>query len=116
MLEKTLVALAKEPIGGRLYPEVAPNNALCPYGVYSEIISPSINTLDDGAPIKNTLIQIDIWDKTAAGRLAAGELIAAKITEAFETGALQGIQLSRKSRYDAEANLYGYIYEYSFWY
>lgn len=116
MLEQTLVALAADPLGGRLYPEVAPDKPICPYGVYSEIISPTNNTLDDGAMINQTLIQIDVWDKTAAGRAVAGELLAEKISEAFESGSLQGIQQTRKSRYDTDAKLYGYIYEYSFWY
>lgn len=116
MLEQTLVALAADPLGGRLYPEVAPDKPICPYGVYSEIISPTNNTLDDGAPINQSMIQIDIWDKTAAGRAAAGEALAAKITEAFDNGTLRGVQHARKSRYDPDAKLYGYIYEYSFWY
>lgn len=116
MLEQTLVALAAVPLGGRLYPEVAPDNPVCPYGVYSEIASPSSNTLSDGRPINQSLIQIDIWDKTAAGRAAAGNALTEKIDAAFDNGTLQGVQHARKSRYDPDAKLYGYIYEYSFWY
>lgn len=116
MLEQTLVSLAAIPLGGRLYPEVAPDNPICPYGVYSEIISPTNNTLADGPLINQSLIQIDIWDKTAAGRSVAGEALAAQIAQAFNNGTLQGVQHARKSRYDPDTKLYGYIYEYSFWY
>lgn len=116
MLEQTLVSLAADPLSGRLYPESAPNNTTCPYGVYSEITRLTNNTLDDGAPINQALIQIDVWDKTAAGRIAAGESLFAKIDEAFNNGTLHGVLLSRKSTYDPDAKLYGYIYEYSFWY
>lgn len=116
MLEQTLVSLAAVPLSSRLYPESAPNNPNCPYGVYSEITRLTNNTLDDGVPINQALIQIDIWDKTAAGRIAAGEAMSAKIAEAFNDGTLQGLLLSRKSTYDPDAKLYGYIYEYSFWY
>ncbi len=116
MLEPLLVSVVASAIGGRFYPESAPDKPLCPYGVYSEIISPTKNTLDDGPLINQSLIQIDIWDKTAAGRSAAGDALVARIAEAFNNGTLQGVQQSRKSRYDQDAKLYGYIYEYSFWY
>ncbi|MCP5231084.1 MAG: DUF3168 domain-containing protein [Zoogloeaceae bacterium] len=115
-IEPTLVTMAAPCLAGGLHPNVAPQNAARPYGVYTAIVSPTLNTLSDGVPIHQDIVQIDVWDVTYAGALAAGEAFAAAVQAAFDTGTLTGIQRSRRGRYDAESQLHGFTYEFSFWY
>lgn len=114
-IEQTLVTLAAPYIAGGLHPNVAPQQAARPYGVYTSLVSPTHNTLGDGVPIKQDVFQVDVWDVTYQGALTAGDAFAAALQAAFDVGTLAGVQRSRRGRYDAEARLHGFMYEFSFW-
>lgn len=142
MIEETLVILAAPILAGGMHPNVAPQGCSRPYGVYTEIVSPTENTLSDGVPIQQSVLQIDIWDLTYAGAKAAGEaLVAALAAESAKVlgfwpdadpslgldftaatyqvaapDAVSCIQRSRRSRFDGDAKLHGFTYEFSFWY
>ena len=115
-IEQTLVAMAATLLTGGLHPNVAPQNGARPYGVYTLIVSPAHNTLSDGVTIQQDLFQVDIWDDTYPGALAAGNAFSAALQAAFEAGTMAGVQRSRRGRYDPETGLHGFTYEFSFWY
>jgi hypothetical protein len=116
MIEPVIVSLAVSNLAGGLHPNVAPQNCVRPYGVYLEVVSPTENTLSDGIPIQQSIIQITVWDVTYGGAKTSGDALAASIDGAFQSGALVGVQRSRRSQYDTAANLHGFLYEFSFWY
>ena len=115
-IEQTLVTLAAPYLAGGLHPNVAPQNGARPYGVYTSVVSPTQNTLSDGVRIQQDIFQVDVWDVTYQGALAAGEGLAAALQAAFDAGTISGVQRSRRGRYDPEARLHGFVYEFSFWY
>lgn len=114
--EKPLVALTKPILPGGLHPNVAPEKCPRPYGVFTEIVSPTEKTLDGNVPIQNSIVQIDIWAPTYAQAKACGESMEAAIKAANEADTLTAVQLSRRGRFDAETRLHGFMYEFSFWY
>ena len=115
-LEQTLVALATPILAGGLHPNCAPQHGARPYGVYTNVVSPTHNTLSDGMPIQQDIFQIDVWADTYQDALAVGNAFAAALQAAFDTGTITGVQRSRRGRYDAETGLHGFLYEFSFWY
>ena len=115
-IEQTLVTLAAPFLPGGLHPNVAPQNSARPYGVYTSIVSPTGNTLSDGVPINQDILQVDVWDVSYQGALTTGNAFAAALQAAFDAGTLTGVQRSRRGRYDPEAKLHGFTYEFSFWY
>lgn len=115
-IEQTLVTMAAPYLAGGLHPNVAPQNVTRPYGVYTLIVSPTHHTLSDGVPIQQDLFQVDVWDDTYQGALAAGNAFAAASQAAFDAGTITGVQRSRRGRYDPETGLHGFTYEFSFWY
>ena len=116
MIETTLVAIAAPLLAGGLNALVAPQNCARPYGVYTEIASPTSNTLADGVPIQQSILQIDIYDATFLGARTAGDALADAIQSAYDAGMLSGVQHSRRSLYEPETKLYRILYEFSFWY
>ncbi|WP_374690311.1 hypothetical protein [Accumulibacter sp.] len=114
-IEQTLVTLAAPILAGGLHPNCAPQNGARPYGVYTNVVSPTHNTLSDGVPIQQDIFQIDVWADTYEGALTAGNGFAAAVQDAFEAGTLTGVQRSRRGRYDPETGLHGFLYEFSFW-
>ncbi|MCM8580278.1 DUF3168 domain-containing protein [Accumulibacter sp.] len=114
-LEQMLVAMAAPLLAGGLHPNGAPQNGARPYGVYTNVVSPTHNTLSDGVPIQQDIVQIDVWADTYEGALTAGNTFAAAVQAAFQAGNLAGVQRSRRGRYDAETGLHGFTYEFSFW-
>jgi len=115
-IEQTLVAMAAPYLAGGLHPNVAPQNCARPYGVYSVVVSQTNNTLSDGVTINQDIFQVDVWDVTYQGALAAGEPFAAAMQAAFDAGTFTGIQRSRRGRYDADSKLHSFLYEFSIWY
>jgi hypothetical protein len=116
MIEQTIFALVNPLIAGGLHPNIAPQGCARPYAVYTEVVSPAQNTLSDGSPIQNTLFQIAVWDVSYLGAKTAGESISAAISAAFAAGNLAGVQRSRRGIYEADTEMHGFIYEFSFWY
>ena len=116
MIEQTLVTLATTILAGGLNAQVAPKNCARPYGVYQEISSPTSNTLSDGVPIQQSVMQIDVYADTYVGARTAGDALADAIQAAFDAGTLAGCQHSRRSLYEQETKLHRILYEFSFWY
>ena len=116
MIEPILVTLAAPILAGGLHAQVAPQNCTRPYGVFQEVVSPTSNTLADGVPIQQSILQIDIYDATFLGARTAGDALADAIQSAYDAGTLSGVQHSRRSLYEPETKLYRILYEFSFWY
>jgi len=89
-IEQTLVTMAAPHLAGGLHPNIAPQNGARPYGVYTHIVSPTQNTLSDGVPIHHDIFQVDVWDATYQGALAAGDAFAAALQAAFDAGTITG--------------------------
>ncbi len=116
MIETTLFNLIHPLLTGGLHYNLAQQGVIRPYGVLTEIVTPTENTLSDGQPIQNSLYQVTIWDATYLGAKTAGEAVATAIAAAFAAGTLTGVQRSRRGTYESDTELHGFIYEFSFWY
>ena len=77
MIQEQLFSALSGVAGGRVFPNVAPNNVAKPYVVYSRVASTPENTLADGVPVENTRIQIDCLDTTYAAVISLAEAVKA---------------------------------------
>lgn len=116
IFQEALVTAVSPALSGRFYDHIAPQNTGKPYGVYQEIASPTENTLSDGVPIQQSIIQIDIYGEKYKDVIDAGKAVEDAISAAIAAGTLNGIQRSRRSQYESEVKLRRLIYEFSFWY
>jgi len=99
-LEQMLVAMAAPLLAGGLHPNGAPQNGARPYGVYTNVVSPTHNTLSDGVPIQQDIVQIDVWADTYEGALTAGNTFAAAVQAADPAPAdpLRAVLLESKEK------------------
>ena len=97
--------------GGRLYPNVAPNNVQKPYLVYLRVASAPENTLADGVPIENTRIQIDCFDTTYAAVIALAESVKA----ALSASSINCVLLLEQDQFEFDALLHRVILDFSLW-
>lgn len=115
--QSDLVSVCGPVFAGCFYDHVAPQPVPgTPYAVYSEIASQTENTLSDGIPINQSLIQIDVYHSTYAGADSAARSMESAIQTAFAAGVLTGVQRSRRTLYEPEVKMRRIIYEFSFWY
>lgn len=111
MIQEQVVAVLGSIAGGRLFPNIAPNNTQTPYLVYLRIASAPQNTLADGAPIDNTRMQIDCFDASYAGVLA----LAASVKAALKASTLVHVLLLEQDQYEFDARLHRVILDFSLW-
>lgn len=116
IFQEALVSVVSPALNGHFYDHIAPQCPSKPYGIYQEIVSPTENTLSDGVPIQQSIIQIDVYAEKYMDAITAGKAVEDALAAAFAAGTLQGIQRSRRSQYEPEVKLRRLIYEYSFWY
>jgi hypothetical protein len=115
-IEEQLTALLSPLLPGGLHPHIAPQNSVTPYAIYQEIISPTENTLSDGVPIQQSVMQIDVYDKTYPLVKTASNTLETAMQAAFAAGTLAGVQRSRRSLYEPDPKLHRIMYEFSLWY
>lgn len=98
-------------VGGRVFPDIAPEGTQKPFITWQQIGGNVINPLSNDAPGKrNAFMQVNVW---ATSRLAAVNLSLSV------EDALRGIgarpQAAVVSIYEPDTALYGTIQEFSIW-
>ena len=111
MIQQDLFAALAGVAGGRVFPNVAPNNVSKPYVVYARVSSAPENTLADGAPIENTRLQVDCFDTTYAAVVALAETVKA----AMKSSAITHVLLLEQDQFEPEALLHRVILDFSIW-
>ena len=111
MMQQDLFAALSGVAGGRVFPNVAPNNVQTPYVVYARVSCNPENTLADGSPIDNTRLQIDCYDTT----YAAAVTLAQAIKQALKASAIAHVALTEQDQFEPEALLHRVILEFSVW-
>lgn len=111
MIQEQLFTALSGVAGGRVFPNVAPNNVAKPYVVYSRVASTPENTLADGVPVENTRIQIDCLDTTYAAVISLAEAVKS----AMKTSGLINLLLLEQDQYEPDALLHRVILDFSIW-
>ena len=111
MIQQDLFAALAGVAGGRVFPNVAPNNVQKPYVVYARVSNAPENTLADGAPVEKTRLQVDCYDTTYAAALALAETVKV----AIKSSAITNILLLEQDQFEPEALLHRVILDFSIW-
>ena len=111
MIQQDLFAALAGVAGGRVFPNVAPNNVQKPYLVYARVSSAPENTLADGAPIENPRLQVDCFDTTYAAAVALAETVK----DAVKSSAITHVLLLEQDQFAPEALLHRVILDFSIW-
>ena len=111
MIQQDLFAALAGVAGGRVFPNVAPNNVSKPYVVYSRVSIAPENTLADGASVENTRLQVDCFDITYSAAVALAETVKA----AMKSSAITHVLLLEQDQFEPEALLHRVILDFSVW-
>ena len=111
MIQQNLFAALAGVAGGRVFPNVAPNNVSKPYVVYSRVSIAPENTLADGASVENTRLQVDCFDTTYSAAVALAETVKA----AMKSSAITHVLLLEQDQFEPEALLHRVILDFSVW-
>jgi hypothetical protein len=113
-IEAQVYEVLKGLVGGRVYPDVAPEGTPVPYITYQAVGGAPVNFLSGDRPDKtNTRMQVNVWAKS---RIEASEL-GAQIEDAIRAAtALQTEVLTgRVATYDETTRYRGAIQDFSLW-
>jgi hypothetical protein len=100
--------------GGRVFPDIAPEDTERPYITWQQVGGVPVNFVDAGVPgKKNARVQVNVW---AATRLDANDL-SASIEDALRgVAALQTTVLGAAiAVYEPDTKLKGCMQDFSFW-
>lgn len=114
MIHETIFAalsVGVPALGGRIYPNTAPDQPQTPYAVYSRVANPPETCLDGAQPIQNTRLQIDIYDKTYNGVQTSAQAVINIMTGA----PINAVQLMDQDQWEADVKLHRVIHDYSVW-
>ena len=111
MIQEQVVTALTGVAGGRIYPNVAPNNVATPFVVYMRVANTQENTLADGVPVENTRLQIDCFDSTYAAVITLAEAVKA----AMKASGITNLLLMEQDQFDADALLHRVILDFSLW-
>ncbi len=111
MIQQDVYAALSAVAGGRVYPNVAPNNVAKPYVVYARVSSSPENTLGDGSPIDNTRLQVDCYDNTYALAVALAEAVKS----ALRASSITHLLLQEQDQFESDALLHRVILDFSLW-
>ncbi len=114
-LEKSLVSLLGDVVGGRVFPDIAPIETDRPYLIYQEIGGGSqVDFMDNSLPDqRNTIVQLAVWEDTRLGASAVMDRVEEKMAASFELKA--SISGSRTSDYDDVVKRYGCLQDFNIW-
>lgn len=113
MLQESLFAALNgvASLGGRIYPNTAPDKPAVPYAVYTRVASTPTNSLADGQPIQQTRVQVDYYHSTyAAVQTLALDGMAALLAS-FSTMTQQ----LEQDLYESDVKLHRVSHDYSVW-
>lgn len=113
-LESDLYSALQALAGGRMYPDVAPENVARPYVTYQQVGGQGVNFLDPTVPSKkNARVQINVWADT---RLAAATLARSIEDTLRGASALQvNVLGALTALHEPDAGLYGTRQDFSVW-
>ena len=111
MMQAQLFTAISGVAGGRVFPNLAPNDVQTPYLVYLRVASVPENTLADGVPIDNTRVQIDCFDTTYAAALTLAESVKA----ALRASNITFVLLMEQDQFEFDALLHRVILDFSIW-
>jgi hypothetical protein len=113
-IEAELCSVLLGIVGGRIFPDVAPEGTPVPYVTYQAVGGEPINFLSGEAPGKtNARMQVNVWAKT---RIEASEL-GAQVEDAIRAATdLQPEALTgRIATYDKTTQYRGTMQDFSLW-
>ena len=111
MIQEQLFTALSGVAGGRVFPNLAPNDVQTPYLVYLRVASVPENTLADGIPIESTRVQIDCFDTTYAAVITLAESVKA----ALRASSLTQVLLMEQDQFEFDALLHRVILDFSIW-
>jgi hypothetical protein len=97
--------------GGRIFPHIALEGVTKPYVTYFRLSVIPETTLSSGRPLENTIFQLDIYDKTAAGASATKDAVKA----ALDAWAVQSVIQSEQDLYEPDTRLHRVTMDVSVW-
>jgi len=113
-LESSIFDALKSLVSNRVYPDVAPENAVRPYITYQQVGGEGVNFVDSTTPsLKNARMQINVWADT---RAAAATLAGQVETAIRNTTAIHPKILGAPvAMFDLETKLRGTRQDFSVW-
>lgn len=113
-VESSIYSTLQALVGGRCYPDIAPEKAARPYITYQVIGGSSVNFVDSTVPSKkNSRVQINAWADTRAAVATLSVQIedALRVASSLQTTVLG----SPSSIYEPETKLRGTRQDFSVW-
>ena len=114
-VEAEIYNALKGLVGNRVYPDVAPSNALAPYITYQEVGGAAVNFLLQEVPNKaNSRFQINVWSKTRseAKTIANAACDALRLATQLQTTVVGGVTAT----YDEATTMRGTRQDFSIWF
>ena len=111
MIQQEIFTALSGVAGGRVFPNIAPNDVQKPYVVYARVSSAPDNTLADGAPVENTRLQVDCFDTS----YAAAVTLAMAVKTAMKSSPIAHLLLLEQDQFEPEALLHRVILDFSIW-
>ena len=113
-IEAQVYEALKNLFDGRLFPDVAPENTVTPYGTYQSVGGEPVNFLSGDRPGKNNArMQVNVW---AATRIEASSL-GAQVEDALRAAAAMQTEVltGRIATYDETTQYRGTMQDFSLW-
>jgi hypothetical protein len=107
----TLLSTGGTLAAGRVYPRVAPDQAIKPYIVYLRIFGNSENVLSGNSGLTNTRMQIDLYALNEADVTT----LEAQVATLMATWSVQNVSLPAQDFYEADTKLFRIAADYSLW-
>ena len=115
MLAETAIYNTLKPlVSGRVYPDVAPSNAVAPYITYWKVGGQVIDTLDNAPPSKiHGRYQINVWGASRASVSAL--ILQVEVAMYGMAGAVCKPIGSSMSSYEPDIPIFGAMQDFSIW-
>lgn len=113
MDETNIVSVLSALVSNRVYPDVAPLNAVLPFITYQQVGGVGYNYLAGvSSDKKNARIQVNVWSAT---RNQAMTIIRQVEDEMCKAPILALVEGAAIARYDTETKQYGAMQDFSIW-
>lgn len=113
-VESTIVTLLGPLVSGRIYPDVAPPDAVRPYLTYQQVGGKSVQFLDASLPSrKNGRFQINVWSETR--KQTALLALQAEAALVAATSLQPTVLGEPMATFEPDTKLYGSLQLFSLW-
>jgi hypothetical protein len=110
-IEPQLVTVLESVTPGAVFPLLAQQSQTGDYLTYHNVANKPRWTLENGAPISNTIMQIDCWSDSYAGAKA----LAASAALALEGWSVQNVPGTSRDLYEEAIKKFRVSLDYSIW-